>query len=332
MCHQRHSYFQAAAKRSARLVRMYSAIDRSSAESAHQEMGVAAISKRLHEGVTQYHAQIGASVPMAQLSRLEAKLMQEASKACYAQQWEEALNMFTHALAVSEKTKSSTDAGTRGTYVHNIGFCLHCLGEFEAAKAYYEQSIECLEKVEVPLGQKILNGVLYPERLVFEAMYGGLTKNRIAMTRERIVDTEFGRKPDLKVLDGYGRRKPMPGTKHNPMSGRSESLDPGRPAESLSAQWEREGLPPRALAREGAGGGGGAANGPSWLQAVEAREGEEEEERVEPRDEPRDAAGGGGADRDAAEEEAARKEWLEYYLKVRAVITTVTLTPTLTRT
>ena len=67
VCHQRHSYFQAAAKRSARLVRMYSAIDRSSAESAHQEMGVAAISKRLHEGVTQYHAQIGASVPMAQL-------------------------------------------------------------------------------------------------------------------------------------------------------------------------------------------------------------------------------------------------------------------------
>ena len=44
--------------------RMYSAIT-SPEEVAHQEMGVAAISKRLHEGVTQYHAQIGASVPMA---------------------------------------------------------------------------------------------------------------------------------------------------------------------------------------------------------------------------------------------------------------------------
>ena len=165
----------------------------------HEEVGVQRVSAKICDSVQQYHAQIGANVAMSELTALEAKLLKEASKECYAQNWEEALNLFTNALAVSEKTKSCADPGTRGTFVHNIGFCLHCMGEFEAAKAYYEQSIECLKKVDPPLHRKLLNGVLYPERLVFEVIYGGLNYNRIQMTKERLIDIAFNRKPDLKV-------------------------------------------------------------------------------------------------------------------------------------
>ena len=134
-----------------------------------------------------------ADVSTYELTKLEAKLLKEASKECFAQNWEEALLLFTNALAVSEKTKSCADPGTRGTFVHNIGFCLHCMGEFEAAKAYYEQSIECLQKVQFPLHTKVLNGILYPERLFFEAIYGGLNHNRIQMTKERLLDISFNR-------------------------------------------------------------------------------------------------------------------------------------------
>ena len=165
----------------------------------HEEVGVQRVSAKICDNVQQYHAHIGANVAMSELTALEAKLLKEASKECYAQNWEEALNLFTNALAVSEKTKSCADPGTRGTFVHNIGFCLHCMGEFEAAKAYYEQSIECLKKVDPPLHRKLLNGVLYPERLVFEVIYGGLNYNRIQMTKERLIDIAFNRKPDLKV-------------------------------------------------------------------------------------------------------------------------------------
>ena len=283
-------------------------------------MGVVAISMRLHEGVTHYHAQIGGDVPAVELTRLEGKLMKEASKAVYAQQWDEALNLFTHGLAVSEKTKSSADPGTRGTYVHNIGFCLHCMGEFEAAKAYYEQSIECLQKVEVPMSQKILNGVLYPERLVFEFLYGGLNANRIAMTKERILDLTFNRKPDLKVLDGYGRKKTMPGTKADPMSGRAEPQEPeGTPQPSGSALWEREGRAPHPTGCGGGGGGGGGASSavsmvataprPSWLTAATHAA---DEPDIGARSAPH---AGRGCGEGAAEQELARKEWLDYYCK-----------------
>jgi hypothetical protein len=37
-------------------------------------------------------------------------------------------------LALSEKLPPSSDEGYRGILIHNIGFCLHCLGELESAK------------------------------------------------------------------------------------------------------------------------------------------------------------------------------------------------------
>ena len=262
------------------------------------ELGVAAVSKQLHEGVTTYHAQIGANVPNSELVKLEQKLTKEGSKACFAQEFEEALNMFTHALAVAEKTKSNVDPGTRGTYVHNIGFCLHCLGEFEAAKAYYEQSIELLNKVQVPLSTRFVNGVLYPERLVFEFIYGGLNHNRIQMTRERILDCQFGRRPDLKILDEYGRTKPMPGAKE-------QQIDT---SVGLAATWEeRDGAAPEWSGdRRGEDATASGSADPSWLAATQAQVQQVQEEEAAP----------SGSGRDDTEQEAARKEWLQYHMQV----------------
>ena len=154
------------------------------------QQGVAAVSQQLFDKVTRYHAAIGAEVSSSELTRLETKLIKEGQEACFRQEWEEALNLFTHALAVVEKGKTDlgTDTGNRGTLVHNVAFCLHCMGEFEAAKAYYEQSLECFKNapLEVPMTKKVLNGVLYPERLLFELLYGGLNHNRAQMTKARV--------------------------------------------------------------------------------------------------------------------------------------------------
>ena len=140
----------------------------------------------------------------AELAR-QRKLLEGARKECMQHKWEEALELFTHALAVSEKVKASStssDPGGRGTLVHNIAFCLHCMGEFEAARGYYEQSLECFKKVTFPLHQKVINGLLYPERLAYELAYGGLNHNRIQMTKERLLDIS-------SALVRRGRRVPF---------------------------------------------------------------------------------------------------------------------------
>ena len=116
---------------------------------AAAQQGVEAISSALYDKVTHYHAAIGHNVSQSELKTLENKLLDEARKACLAQKYEEAVNLFTHALAVTEKSKTGVhdDAGGRGTLIHNIAFCLHCMGEFDAAKAYYEQALELFKKI-----------------------------------------------------------------------------------------------------------------------------------------------------------------------------------------
>ena len=174
--------------------------------------GLVTISHAIYDKVTQYHATIGSNVPTRKLKTLEAKLLEEARKECLSRRYEEAINIYTHALAVSEKMGSAVtdDPGGRGTLIHNIAFCLHCLGEFDAAKAYYEQSLEMFQEVKFPLAHKLVNGILYPERLIAEWVFGGLNQNRILLTKERLHDISFGRKPDMKQLDEWGRTKKMP--------------------------------------------------------------------------------------------------------------------------
>ena len=105
----------------------------------------------------------------------------------------------------------SADTGNRATLVHNIAFCLHALGEFvDAGEGLLRQSLEGFKNVNVPFSTKVIQGLLYPERLICEAIYGGLNHNRIQMTKERIFDCEFKRLPDLTQLDGWGRQEAAP--------------------------------------------------------------------------------------------------------------------------
>jgi len=191
------------------------------------QVGVGAVSERLYEGASRYHAQIGPEVSRVTLRKLQNTLLEQAQQCCYEKKWEEALNNFMQCLALSDKIGYVGD-GFRGILIHNIGFCLHCLGEFEAAKAYYEQSIECLEREEreKPLMKRVLNVALAPEQLALNIFFGSVTDNRIRMTKERLVDVTFGRTPDLKMLDGWGRKKPLP-----------DKSDGREAATALSSEW-----------------------------------------------------------------------------------------------
>ena len=297
--------------------------------------GVAVVSEQLFEKVTRYHAAIGADVCTSELARLENKLLEEGREACLKQQWEEALNLFTHALAVIEKSKTgmAADAANRGTVVHNVAFCLHAMGEFEAAKAYYEQSLECFQNIQVPVYQKVINGLLYPERLAFEAVYGGLNHNRIQMTKERLLDVSFSRKPDLTQLDQWGRKRPMadksgeagsdPNASYADQTRRylASWMDPPR-AQTYTATATVEDAPPDASDALAAA----LERKPGWLAASEAvSAADPAAPRQQPPYELADAPGAPAdvvadvdpdAGRTDAEKEAARVEWLQYYLKM----------------
>ncbi len=129
------------------------------------------------------------------------------------------------------------------------------------------------------------------------------------MTRERLHDISFNRKPDLKMLDGWGRVKPMP------------VADAKQPPSSSRTVYE-------AVADEI--NDRGAETRPGWLRAAASAprcaEEEEDEAATERRlDEAHAAAasemrGAGAAQsgedgRSDAEQEAARVQWLQYYLK-----------------
>ena len=123
------------------------------------EIGVAEVSSSLYENVTRYHAQvgkaggttiflahvqptpdictlaqIGQNVNRDELQQLEWNLLGEAKMLFHQRKFEEALNTFTHCLAVTEKTRSAKDHAVRGAVIHNIASCLHNLGEMEAAQ------------------------------------------------------------------------------------------------------------------------------------------------------------------------------------------------------
>ena len=145
-------------------------------------VGVASVSENLFANVTKYHAQIGAAVPREVLQQLEWNLLAEAKTLFHQRKFEEALNTFTHCLAVTEKTRSATDHAVRGAVIHNIASCLHNLGEMESAQAYYEQAIDAFKKAKTPMLER--------------AFYGDANKRRVEFVKERLVDISWGRKPD----------------------------------------------------------------------------------------------------------------------------------------
>lgn len=284
---------------------------------------VEAASPSSSDRVTQYHAAVGEGVRADHLAELERKLLEEARKECMQQKWEQALELFTHALAVSEKGKASvtSDPGGRGTLVHNIAFCLHCMGEFEDARRYYEQSLDCFKRVTFPLHQKLINGLLYPERLAFELIYGGLNHNRIQMTKERLLDLSFGRKPNLEQLDELGRRKVMPQPAAPPAGKASAEPSGGRATWGRDVE-HRPGWLVAAAQEDAASEDAPHAPRPGAPSGGAADDrADEEEVGSSQREEARGAAAAalgdaGQTQRDVEEEEAARLEWLAYYMQV----------------
>ena len=258
-------------------------------EQRQQSLGVARISEQLFDKVTMYHAQIGANVEPAQLKGLQDGMVREAEKMIEYKSFDDALNLFTHALAISEKTG---DAATQASIIHNIGFCLHCLGEFEAAKAYYTQALEKVQRLQPSLSDTL--------RSIGSLWNGGTDVNssRILHIKERLFDVERGLLPDGCFLDEYGRKQPMP--------------------RAVADCDEEDGE----VAYDETG-----RDAPAWLRAAPPQDDEPEyghnHEWRGGRGAPEDDAAEGEADadadaeddRDPAAKEAARKEWLQYYLQ-----------------
>jgi len=248
-----------------------------------EERSVGEVAETLYSKVTHYHAQIGHSVKREALNELEWKLLSEAKDLFHRNMYEEALNTFTHCLAVTEKTRNSRDLAVRGAILHNIASCLHHLGQYTAAQQYYEQAIDSFQKCKTPMYEKML--------------YGNTNQRRVDFVKERLIDISWGRKPDIdKYLDENARKQPVPQLPAGVTTGS---------ATNLSRDWgnDDEQAGPTEIDRPL----------PSWTGGGSSRRG------FAPVGIPEDEGGASHAaedDEDDAAQEQARKEWLQYYLQV----------------
>jgi len=151
---------------------------------------------RLLERVQWYSGRTGGqALSQEALLSLERSLVAEARSQCVARQWLAALDGFAHALAVSEQAH---DTSMRAAIVHNLGYCLHNIGEFEAAKAYYEEALAFFQGVCTPPGQA---------QWTVGGIHADVNQSRIDFIKERLLDVCFRRPPDPEYLDEWGRRR-----------------------------------------------------------------------------------------------------------------------------
>ena len=152
-----------------------------------------------HGPLQPFHAQVGTLEPaaLAALDAVSNSIIVEARQKFHQGNFEEALHGFQYCLAVAEKTTGSGNSSKMAEYgamLHNIASCLHCLGDFATAKTYYERALQAFEGPP-------------PSRFSY-MLYGDVDRKRCDFVRERLIDIEHGRKPDLdKYLDGYGNRR-----------------------------------------------------------------------------------------------------------------------------
>ena len=103
---------------------------------------------------------------------------------------------------MAEKTSGGGEHAEYGAILHNIASCLHCIGDFDAARAYYEHALAVFDARAGPT--RFMPG---PSR-IWTVVYGDIDQKRRDFVRERLVDVEFRRKPDLdQYLDQYGARR-----------------------------------------------------------------------------------------------------------------------------
>ena len=144
---------------------------------------------------TSFHAQVGKDVNRTALHAVFERLVIEARMKFHQRKFEEALHLFRQCLAMVEKTMAQGDSHSEyGAILHNIASCLHCLGHFQEAKGMYERALTAFQKENNSRFWRAINGDV-----------GG---RRCDFVRERLIDIEFHRKPDLdKYLDGYGYKR-----------------------------------------------------------------------------------------------------------------------------
>mmetsp|Transcript_31348 Transcript_31348/g.70828 ORF Transcript_31348/g.70828 Transcript_31348/m.70828 type:complete len:201 (-) Transcript_31348:348-950(-) len=134
-----------------------------------------------------------------------------------------------------------------GVLLHNVGSCLHHLGDFDIARAHYEQALKAFERAAAGSTSASPEDVLL---------------SRMRFVRRRLREVEEGQLPDAEAyLDGAGQ-----------------------------------------LRRDG--------------ELEVPRETVQEETRVMYYDDDDEGVERYSADEDEAVQEAARREWLEYYHKV----------------
>ena len=116
-------------------------------------------------------------------------LLEEGREHCNAQRFHEALHAFTSSLTFCEAVGVSVHAAA----LHNVGHCLQSLGEFSAARPYYERALALFVRSSPPRW----------------TVGSDVHDSRCAFIKERLVEVMFNRLPTREYLDEWGRKRPL---------------------------------------------------------------------------------------------------------------------------
>ena len=147
-----------------------------------------------------FHAQIGHDVDRAAVREMSAALAEQARAKFFEADYGGALELYGQCLAIAERGAEPPDV--RGATVHNIGSCLHYLGDLHGAKSHYERA------------QRIFAAEPAPGALS-RWWYGDTNRLRHDFIKERLVDVQWGRLPGSNAyVDAGGNRhhRPDPAT------------------------------------------------------------------------------------------------------------------------
>ena len=144
-----------------------------------------------------FHAQIGHDVDRAAVQEMSEALAEQARAKFFEADYEGALGLYGQCLAIAEK-RGAEPSDVRGATVHNIGSCLHYLGDLQGAKSHYERAQRIFAAEPAP-------GVLS------RWWYGDANRLRHDFIKERLIDVQWGRLPGSNsYVDANGNRHQRP--------------------------------------------------------------------------------------------------------------------------
>lgn len=253
---------------------------------------------------------VGAESPGSRdaLYDLGHRLIDEGRDLCVDGKYSEAATAFAHALAVCEQDVLS--ASTRASVQHNLAYCHHSLGEWDAARMHYESALATFRTIRTST----------LERWTIGWMYGDVNESRIQFIKERLVDIEFQRMPEHEYLDEWGRKHPVESLRSAAQQSSAGLGDAVYGLDDESTPWMDQGL---LAAHAGTLGGGydfragylGPRGGTGDMGDVPAAGSRGSGTRGSGDGRPPAVDTGPVADeRPPAELEQARQEWLAYHM------------------